>query len=93
MRTELQINTTPTQIDIEKIERWLIDEEREFNEGFYCNWNIIKKAYENKELVTLDFKDSPIGFLVWSKGEIYAEIDILEIKTRISAKRNWTKFL
>lgn len=82
MMTEFQINTEPTQFDLEKIKKWLIEEDREFNEGFYCNWTIIEKAFKKKELVTLDFKDTPIGFLVWSKGEIYVEIDILEIKPK-----------
>jgi GNAT superfamily N-acetyltransferase len=79
MITEFQINTAPTQLDLEKIEKWLIEEDRESNEGFYCNWTIITKAFKNKELVTLDFKESPIGFLVWSNCENYAEIDIFEI--------------
>lgn len=69
MITEFQINTAPTQFDLEKIEKWLIEEDREFNKGFYCNWTIITKAFKNKELVTLDFKESPIGFLVWSNSE------------------------
>ena len=80
MKAEMEINITPTQFDLEKIEEWLIEEEREFNEGFYCNWNIIEKAFNKGELITLSLKEKPIGFLVWSKGEIYAEIDILEIK-------------
>ena len=80
MKDEIQINITPTQSDLAKIEEWLIDEERELNEGFYCNWNIIKKTFNSGELITLNLKEKPIGFLVWSKGEIYAEIDILEIK-------------
>ena len=75
MKNEIQINITPTQTDLTKIEEWLIDEEREFNEGFYCNWNIIEKSFNNGELITLNLKKEPIGFLVWSKGEIYAEID------------------
>lgn len=74
------INLTPTQLDLRKIEEWLIEEEKASNEGFYCNWTIIENAFNNNTLVTLDFQNSPIGFIVWSKGEIYAEIDILEIK-------------
>jgi len=80
MITEFQINTTPTQFDLETIEKWLIEEDKKFNEGFYCNWTIIEKSFQKNELVTLNFKERPIGFLVWSKGEIYVEIDILEIK-------------
>lgn len=80
MKAEMKLNVTPTRFDLEKIEEWLIEEERELNEGFYCNWKTIEKAFNNDELITLKLKEQPIGFLVWSKGEIYAEIDILEIK-------------
>jgi hypothetical protein len=64
MITEFQINTAPTQFDLEEIEKWLIEEDKKFNEGFYCNLTIIEKAFNNNELVTLDFKERPIGFLV-----------------------------
>ena len=80
MKAEYQINKTPTQFDLNEIEKWLIEEDKTFDEGFYCNWSIIEKAFSKKEFVTLNFKDRPIGFLVWSSGDIYAEIDILEIK-------------
>ncbi len=80
MTAEIKINLIPSRLDLQKIEEWLIEEKRELNEGFYCNWTIIEKAFTNKELITLNFNEKPIGFLVWSKAEIYAEIIILEIK-------------
>jgi GNAT superfamily N-acetyltransferase len=80
MPSEFQLKTSPTQFDLKKIEEWLVQEDREFNEGFYCNWTIIKNAFIDKRFVTLDFNESPIGFLVWSIGTIHVEIDILEIK-------------
>lgn len=73
MIKEFKINTEPTQFNLEKIERWLIEEDKEFKEGFYCNWNKIERAFNNKKLITFDFKEMPIGFLVWSKSEIYIE--------------------
>ncbi|MDD2199670.1 MAG: GNAT family N-acetyltransferase [Bacteroidales bacterium] len=76
----MKFNIAPTRFDLEKIKEWLIEEEQESNEGFYCNWNIIEKAFNNDELITLNLKEKTVGFLVWSKGEIYAEIDIMEIK-------------
>jgi len=80
MRTKFQINILPTQLNLKKIEEWLIEEEKNYNEGFYCNWTIIAKAFKNGALITFDFDEMPIGFLVWSRGEIHAEIDVLEIK-------------
>lgn len=80
MITEFKINTTPTFLDLKEIEKWLIEEREKFNEGFFYDWSIIEKAFKNNELATLDFKKRPIGFIVWSKKGIYAEIDIFEIK-------------
>lgn len=80
MKTDYKINLSPTQLDLEKVKDWLVEEEIKFNEGFNCNWEIIEKTFKNGDLITLDFNEIPIGFLVWSKGEIYAEIDILEIR-------------
>jgi len=83
---EFQINTFPTDFNLEEIKKWLIEEDEKSNEGFYCNWIVIEKAFKNKRLVTLDFKESPIGFLVWSRGEICVSIDILEIKPKYRKK-------
>jgi hypothetical protein len=80
MKLDFQLNLSPTQSDLKEIEKWLIEEDETSTNGFYSNWTIIEKAYRNKELITLNHNDFPIGFLVWSKREIYAEIDIMEIK-------------
>lgn len=74
------LNLSPTQYDLNQIEKWLIQEYEISREGFYCNWNIIEKAFHNKSLITLIENDFPIGFLVWQKVEIYAELDIMVIK-------------
>lgn len=80
MNFELKLKTSPTKTDFEKVKKWLIDEYKTLNEGFYCNWSIIEKAFGNGNFVTIDLGGMPVGFIVWKKGEIYAEIDILEIK-------------
>lgn len=80
MNLELKINTSPSKTDFEKIEKWLIEEYETKEEGFYCNWAIIEKAYKNKEFVTIDYCENPVGFIVWRNNDIYAEIDILEIR-------------
>ncbi len=83
---EYKFIISPTETDLQEIRNWLINEEQEFSAGFYCNWNIIEKAFFNKELVCFNYYDNPIGFVVWSKGEIYAEIDIFEIKPDFRCK-------
>jgi GNAT superfamily N-acetyltransferase len=82
MKLDFQLNLSPTQPDLKEIEKWLIDEDKTFGEGFYCNWNIIEKAFRKNELITLNLDNLPIGFLVWSNREIYAEIDVLEIRPK-----------
>ena len=80
MKLNFQLNISPTQSDLKEVEKWLIEEDKISGKGFYCNWTIIEKAFRNKEFITLNHNNLPIGFLVWSKREIYAEIDIMEIK-------------
>lgn len=75
-----RLNISPSKTDFEKVYNWLLEEHDSLKEGFYCNWSIIEKAFRNKELVTCDISDEPIGFIVWKKREITAEIDILEIR-------------
>lgn len=80
MDLEFKINVSPTQSDINIIKKWLIDEEETYEEGFFCNWNIINNAFNERRLIALNINDRPIGFVIWRKYEIYADIDILEIK-------------
>jgi GNAT superfamily N-acetyltransferase len=82
MKLDFQLNISPTKSDLKEVEKWLIEEDKTSGNGFYCNWAIIEKAFRNKEFITLNHNDLPIGFLVWSEREIYAEIDIMEIKPK-----------
>jgi len=92
MKLDYQFKQSPNQSDLKEIENWLIDEKNKSNEGFYSNWTIIENAFNNKKLITVKHNNLPIGFLVWSKGEIYAEIDILEIKPNLRNKGIGEKF-
>jgi GNAT superfamily N-acetyltransferase len=80
MIKKAQINTEPTKSELDKIEKWLIEEDRKSNDGFHCNWQTIEKAFNNKKLVAFNIKETPIGFLVWRENEIYVEIDFFEIQ-------------
>jgi len=80
------INTKPLLSDLENIKDWLIKEDKELNEGFYCNWKIIEKSFQNNKLITLQVHENPIGFIVWSNSSICADIDILEIKPEYRKK-------
>jgi GNAT superfamily N-acetyltransferase len=80
------INTNPILSDLEHIKDWLIKEDKELNEGFYCNWNKIEKSFQNNKLITLQVNENTIGFIVWSSSSICADIDILEIKPEYRKK-------
>lgn len=79
MRNELKINLTPTIEDKNVIEKWLKKERNKYKSGFYCNWNIIEKSFKSNRLISLEFNNGVFGFLIYSIGDIYIEIDIMEI--------------
>jgi len=75
----LQITLEPTIIHLNEIKDWLIKEQNQSNNGFFCNWNIIERSFERNELISLELNDSTIGFIVWRQSDIFIEIDIIEI--------------
>jgi GNAT superfamily N-acetyltransferase len=79
MGNELKINLTPTIEDLNVIEKWLKIEVNKYKSGFYCNWNIIEKSFKSNRLISLEFNNDVIGFLIYSVGDIYIEIDIMEV--------------
>lgn len=80
MTYDIKINLSPSESDLKIIEKWLIEEDKKYKSGFYCNWNIIEKSFRSNELISLKCNENLIGFMIWSKGEIYIEIDIIEIQ-------------
>ncbi|WP_319228903.1 GNAT family N-acetyltransferase [Draconibacterium orientale] len=79
MKQDLKINSNPTKSDFLELENWLIDEYNKFDEGFYCNWNIIKDSYKDNEVITLSLNDKIIGFVAWSQDQKVIHINIMEI--------------
>ena len=74
-----KINLSPSQSDLRTIKNWLSEENEKFNEGFYCNWDIIEYSFHRNELISFELNKEIIGFVVWSQYEFYIEIDIMEI--------------
>jgi hypothetical protein len=93
MKFDIQLNFSPILSDLKEIENWLFDEEKNFSEGFYCNWLIIENAFQKNKLITINNLGLPIGFLVWSDMDEYVEFDILEIKPDYRNKGVGEKFL
>lgn len=71
----------PALSQIDYIQEWLIDEYNRVGEGFYCNWKIIKKAFESKRIATINSNDGlPIGFAIWFfQTDKIVTIDIISI--------------
>ncbi|WP_339812235.1 GNAT family N-acetyltransferase [uncultured Imperialibacter sp.] len=93
MNQKIELNTNPKALELELVRSWLIEERNHFNEGFYCNWGIIEKAFNNKEFITLNHANYPIGFAVYSKSELYVEIEILEVKRNFRRKGIGQQFI
>lgn len=70
----------PTVDHLQELECWLKAEEVETNEGFYCNWHIIRNSFEKNDLVILEYHNLAIGLLVYTVSELTVKIDIAEIK-------------
>lgn len=87
------VTFTPTDQQVNEIEKWLIEERDSSNEGFYCNWTIIKSFFKRGELAVLIVENNPIGFCCWRKtSELSGQINIFEIKPDFRGKGLGTLF-
>lgn len=82
MTTETyQVSFSPTDKQVEEIEKWLIAERKKTGDGFYCNWNIIKSSFDKNELATISLNNKTIGFATWRlTSDKTARIEISEVK-------------
>ena len=64
---------------LEQITNWLKEESENNGCGFYCNITVINKAFADKEVVCITFKNKAIGFAVFTRHRCTARIDIAEI--------------
>ena len=80
MNTSMKINNAPNIHQLNELEGWLKSEYDNTKEGFYCNWDTIKKSYQRQQLITCSTDAGIVGFVSWSTGceNGYVEIDIFE---------------
>jgi len=71
---------------LDEISEWLREEEATCDEGFYCNINVIEKAFRNKEAFCITWKNQAIGFLIYSRYKRKGRIEIAEVNP---ACRGW----
>ena len=75
---DLEVN--PAKYHLIDVKNWLSQEWKEKNEGFFCNWRIIERAYEeNQILVGVDDRET-IAFLIYSIVGEKIIFDIIEVK-------------
>jgi hypothetical protein len=79
MGDEYKINFLPSKTTLKLIEDWLIQEKEKYDDGFYCNWNVIENSFERNELISFELNGTPIGFVVWHQYDFFIDIDIMEI--------------
>jgi predicted GNAT family acetyltransferase len=76
----LKSSLKPTEKHLNQIKNWLIEEWNKTNNGFYCNWEMIEKSFDEKRLSVLTYNDNAVGFVVYKICKLVAVIEITEIK-------------
>lgn len=79
MENNAEINFKPSENDYNIIRNWLKEEYDACGEGFYCNRNIIEKAFYDNELISFELDGEIIGFAVCTQHGMSIDIDIIEI--------------
>lgn len=81
MTKEYALHEVPTQEELSIVKQWIYEEyllnNRQF--GFYCNWNLIEKGFEEQRVIIFSFEDKPLGLVLWSEYDGYVDIDIFVI--------------
>ena len=77
---EYRISFNISEVEINDIKNWLIVEQKVFKEGFYCNWDIIKSAFNDNHLIVIFVNEIAVGFAIWTNSDYTSTIDIVEIK-------------
>lgn len=69
-----------TDLDVEKIHYWLLDQDhREVHGSFLCNWNLTLKTYAENELLVATLNDEPVAY-------IWKNFGILEVREEFRKK-------
>lgn len=75
----MEVNYHPNLSQLQNLENWLKEEQQRFNQGFYCNWQIIQDCYTKSRLILFSDDSNIVGFLAWSSYSNYVNIDLMEI--------------
>lgn len=83
IHTIMQLVENPSRKHIGQIRSWLKVEYIIYQEGFFCNWNIIYDSYEKRRLFCLIDNGIAVGFVTWFKCDRIVEIEIAEVKREL----------
>jgi GNAT superfamily N-acetyltransferase len=82
---DLIISFSPTTEHLNNIKQWLIAEDLN-NDGFFCNWNVIKSSFDQKHMAVILNRNIPIGYSIWNDIEPVVTLDIVEVKHGLRRK-------
>ncbi len=74
------IITQPSKDHLAEIKEWLLDEDNNTGEGFFCDWRIIENSFHKNKLIVLTENNLSIGFLNFEISDRVVDIVIAEIK-------------
>lgn len=74
------VTFAPNNYHQKEIREWLLKEDLQSNQGFYCNWHIIEEAFLKHQVAVITKNNLAIGFLYFVNGDKVVTIDIAEIK-------------
>jgi len=79
--SELDLSLRPaTDLDVEKIHCWLLEQEqREVHGSFLCNWGSTLKTHGENQLIVAALNDEPVAYL-------YEGFGILEVRESFRRK-------
>ncbi|MFT6948722.1 MAG: hypothetical protein ACJARP_003156 [Vicingaceae bacterium] len=83
----LKIELNPTKDHLSEIKSWLKEERESTGEGFFCNWGVIERAFQNELVLIGLMEDKPIGFIVYYFSVPKLIYHIIEIKPSHRKKR------
>ena len=72
----------PDKNHLSRIKTWLKAEDEKTGQGFYGNWDVIEKAYQNDKMLVLVRDSKPLAFLIYRIEELTASIDIMEVQPK-----------
>lgn len=77
---QIQVLFQPTKTHLSQLQTWLKAEHENEGDGFFCNWNIIERSFEDDALFCITSDELAIGFLAWRNHGGRVRLDICEIQ-------------